>query len=248
MKRAIEIKGVSNGLVIKLSDDASFEEILAQLSLQLNGNAFYKEANFVGTIGRVLSYREKAMIDDVIFKETGKFSSSLEEFDDKQGQVQVQFEKKLRESVEAEYDKRIALEYLPKIAELEKKALVLERDLLLEKDKKQLVGGNATLHYGTLRSGSSIQFPGHVIVIGDINPGSEVIAEGNIIVIGKALGLVHAGSAGDDKAFIISSHLAPTQIRIANFVSGPAGGSKYKPKGVPEIAKFVDDKIRIEEV
>lgn len=246
MKRAIEIKGAVNGLIIKMSDEASMEEILAQLSLQLNGNAFYKEASFVGTVGRALSYREKAMIDDIILKETGKFSTSLEEFDDKQGQAQ--FEKKLRESLQAEFDKKLAMEYLPKISELEKKALVLERDLLLEKDKKQLVGGNATLHYGTLRSGSSIVFPGHVIVIGDINPGSEVIAEGNIIVIGKALGLVHAGSSGDDKAFIISSHLAPTQIRIANFVSGPAGGSKYKPKGVPEIAKLIDEKIKIEEV
>lgn len=246
MKRAIEIKGAASGLIIKLSEEVSIEEILAQLSLQLNGNAFYKEASFVGTTGRFLSYREKAMMDDVILKETGKFSVSLEQFDDKQGQAQA--ERKLRESLEAEYEKKIALEYLPKIAELEKKALILERDLLLEKDKKQLIGGNATLHYGTLRSGSSIKFPGHVIVIGDINPGSEVIADGNIIVIGKALGLVHAGAAGDDKAFIISSHLAPTQIRIANFVSGPAGGSKYKPKGVPEIAKLVDERIRIEEV
>src|SRR6266508_4338916 len=31
----------------------------------------------------------------------------------------------------------------------------------------------------TLRSGTRIEFSGHVVVLGDVNPGAEIIAEGN---------------------------------------------------------------------
>ncbi len=52
----------------------------------------------------------------------------------------------------------------------------------------------------TLRSGTRVEFPGHVVVLGDVNPGAEIIAEGSIIIWGRLRGAVHAGSKGDEKA------------------------------------------------
>jgi septum site-determining protein MinC len=85
----------------------------------------------------------------------------------------------------------------------------------------------------TLRSGIRIEFPGHVVVFGDINPGAEVVAEGNVIVWGRVRGMIHAGSKGDRAAFICALDLSANQLRIADEVSAMLKPQK-NPK--PEIA------------
>lgn len=81
--------------------------------------------------------------------------------------------------------------------------------------------GNATALFinKTLRSGTRIEFPGHVVVVGDVNPGAEVVAEGNVLVWGRVRGMVHAGAKGDTTAYICALDLSPTQLRIADEIS-----------------------------
>ena len=71
----------------------------------------------------------------------------------------------------------------------------------------------------TLRSGTRIEFAGHVVVLGDVNPGAEIVAEGNVIIWGRLRGMVHAGSKGNRAAVICALDLSPTQLRIADEVS-----------------------------
>ena len=71
----------------------------------------------------------------------------------------------------------------------------------------------------TLRSGTRVEFPGHIVVLGDVNPGAEIVAEGNVIVWGRVRGMIHAGAKGDTSAIICALDLSPTQLRIANEVS-----------------------------
>ncbi|HET7012176.1 MAG TPA: septum site-determining protein MinC [Anaerolineales bacterium] len=71
----------------------------------------------------------------------------------------------------------------------------------------------------TLRSGQVIRHPGHVIVLGDVNPGAEIVAGGNIIVWGHLRGVVHAGAGGDETASVSALDLAPTQLRIAGRIA-----------------------------
>jgi septum site-determining protein MinC len=71
----------------------------------------------------------------------------------------------------------------------------------------------------TLRSGTRIEFPGHVVVLGDVNPGAEIVAEGHIIVWGRVRGMIHAGCKGDKRAVICALDLSATQLRIADEVS-----------------------------
>jgi septum site-determining protein MinC len=87
----------------------------------------------------------------------------------------------------------------------------------------------------TLRSGTRIEFSGHVVVLGDVNPGAEIIAEGNVIVWGRVRGVVHAGCKGNRNAVICALDLSASQLRIAEEVSALL---KPQPNPHPEIASI----------
>jgi len=96
----------------------------------------------------------------------------------------------------------------------------------------------------TVRSGQSINYPGNVVIVGDVNSGSEICAGGNIIVLGSLRGHVHAGTSGNDKAIIAAFSLQPEILKIADIVTrSPEDG--VKPK-YPEVAKIKDEEIIVE--
>lgn len=101
-------------------------------------------------------------------------------------------------------------------------------------------GEAAILVRRTLRSGFSLQHPGHVIIVGDVNPGAEVIAGGDIIVWGHLRGMVHAGAEGDEEAVICALDLAPTQLRIGGQI---AITPKRRGKPHAEIARIKDGQV-----
>ncbi len=101
-------------------------------------------------------------------------------------------------------------------------------------------GSQAILIQHTLRSGKSVRYPGHVIVVGDVNAGAEVVAGGNIIVWGRVRGTVQAGTEGDTEAVICALDLAPTQLRIGNAI---ATSPKRRGKPEPEIARVRNGQI-----
>lgn len=96
----------------------------------------------------------------------------------------------------------------------------------------------------TLRSGANITHPGHVTVIGDVNPGAQIIAGGNVVVWGRLRGLVHAGAEGDGSAVVCAMDLSPTQLRIAGHIAIPP---KAHGDPEPEMA-FVRDGQVVAEV
>jgi septum site-determining protein MinC len=101
-------------------------------------------------------------------------------------------------------------------------------------------GDAAILVQRTIRSGNSITYPGHVIIIGDVNPGAEIIAGGNVIVWGRLKGTVHAGASGDETAIVCALELSPTQLRISEEVS-ITPPQKGTPR--PEVARLSDGKV-----
>jgi len=100
-------------------------------------------------------------------------------------------------------------------------------------DMAQTVGQEALWVRRTLRSGFSIQYAGHVVVMGDVNPGAEVIATGDVVVWGRLRGMVHAGAEGNESAMVCALDLSPTQLRIADKI---ALAPKRKGKPQPEVA------------
>jgi len=99
----------------------------------------------------------------------------------------------------------------------------------------------AILWQHTLRSGQSIRHPGHVIVVGDVNPGAEIVAGGHILVWGRLRGTVHAGATGDEEAFVCALDMSPTQLRIAGHITRSPEERRRNP--IPEIAAVRDGQI-----
>ncbi len=90
----------------------------------------------------------------------------------------------------------------------------------------------------TIRSGTRIEYPGNIVIVGDVNPGAEVIAEGNVVVWGRVRGVIHAGAKGNRNAFICALDLSAHQLRIADEVSATLKPQK-DPK--PEIASINEE-------
>jgi len=97
----------------------------------------------------------------------------------------------------------------------------------------------------TLRSGQWVQFAGHVVVIGDVNPGAEITAGGNVVVWGKIRGVVHAGAAGDENAVVCALDLAPMQLRIGQHIAR-APEDRDPAEAVPEKAFVRGERIVVE--
>lgn len=105
-------------------------------------------------------------------------------------------------------------------------------------------GEGAVLVCRTLRSGQALCHPGHVVVIGDVNPGAEIVAGGHVVVWGRLRGTVHAGAHGDEGAVICALRLAPTQLRIADVVArSPENAGE---PDAPEVARLRDGQIVVE--
>jgi septum site-determining protein MinC len=103
-----------------------------------------------------------------------------------------------------------------------------------------LAGEEAVFVHRTLRSGASLHHPGHVVIIGDVNPGAEIISGGNVLVWGRLRGMVHAGAQGDESAVVCALDLMPTQLRIAGQI---AITPQRRGKPQPEMARLIDGRV-----
>jgi septum site-determining protein MinC len=104
--------------------------------------------------------------------------------------------------------------------------------------------GTALFLDRTLRSGTRIEFAGHVVVLGDVNPGAEIVAEGNIIIWGRLRGMVHAGAGGNRESVVCALDFSPMQLRVADVV---LSSIKSPPQSGPRSARIDDDKLLIKD-
>lgn len=105
-----------------------------------------------------------------------------------------------------------------------------------EQRNAQLVSEDTALFINkTLRSGQRVEYPGHIVIMGDVNAGAEVVAGGNVVVWGRVRGMIHAGAGGDRSATICALDLSATQLRIADEVSAML---KPQKNPQPEIASI----------
>jgi septum site-determining protein MinC len=96
-----------------------------------------------------------------------------------------------------------------------------------------------------VRSGQVLRHPGHIVVIGDVNPGAQLIAGGDIIVWGKLQGMAHAGALGDEHAVVCALDMSPAFIRIADATYTPRPGERRSRHraGSAEMARIKDQQI-----
>lgn len=240
--RPAEIKGTLDGLYFRLKDAVPFESIVSAVKDALESKVeFYKGARIVGITGRQLSYAEKAVLEEIVRAYDALELVSLEAIDP--GHKPRRNAAKREASAEPS-EQRDSKPSKSIDRSVERPAYRSPR----ERDEGSDGPRELPTHfeYGTLRSGKSVEFRGHVVVVGDVNPGSEVVAKGNIIVLGRVLGFVHAGASGNEKAEIIANLLKPTQIRIADHISIPPSGDEPVATLVPERAFVSAEGIKIQ--
>ncbi len=95
----------------------------------------------------------------------------------------------------------------------------------------------------TLRSGTRVEFAGHIVILGDVNPGAEIVADGSVIVWGRLRGGVQAGARGDENAVVCALDLFPMRLQIAEEALNPVN---KKETGKPETALIRDRQIVVE--
>ncbi|NIS82152.1 MAG: septum site-determining protein MinC [Anaerolineales bacterium] len=208
MKTPLAIKGVREGLLITVPD-GDWSEVLSTLLQTIGGQAdFFRGARLALQLeNRELSAAELGSLRDSLAEHEVTFWAVLSTSD---------------ATCAAAADLGLALEIAPP-GDHE-----LDEDSTIE---TRLQGEEAILVQRTLRSGLSIRHPGHVVVVGDVNPGAEIIAGGHVIVWGRLRGTVHAGAGGDESATVCALDLAPTQLRIAGQIAvSPSKQDRAKPE------------------
>ena len=95
----------------------------------------------------------------------------------------------------------------------------------------------------TLRSGTHLEFGGHIVIVGDVNPGAELVAEGSVLVWGKLRGSVAAGTKGNPNAVVCALGLFPTRLQLGNQALNMADRNET---GQPEMALLRDGEIVVE--
>lgn len=105
--------------------------------------------------------------------------------------------------------------------------------------------GKCILLRKNIRNGQSVQYEGHVVILGNVHRGAEVIAGGNIFVMGSLKGIAHAGANGNDNAIIMAYSLQPTQLRIASYIS--RSSKNFTKAAKPELAYLSGKQIIVEE-
>jgi septum site-determining protein MinC len=209
----IQIKGLRDGLLVSL-DDASWEDQRSALLLQVDSQpTFFQGARLaLDVASQVLHVNE------------------LVELRDQLSERGIALWAVISESPTTEHTAQL----LGLATRISKPRPEESRPLAVES-----VGEDSALFLNrTIRSGTRIEFPGHVVVLGDVNPGAEIVADGNVIVWGRVRGMVHAGAKGNRKATICALDLSPMQLRIADEVSAMLEPQE-DPK--PEVARINED-------
>jgi septum site-determining protein MinC len=209
-KSLIQIKGLRDGLLVSL-DDAPWEEQHAALIAQVDAQpAFFQGARLALDVAtQVLHVNELVELRDQLSDRGIFLWAVIGESPTTQQTAQLLGLATRISKPRPEESRQFSVDDLG-----EETALFLNR---------------------TLRSGTRIEFPGHVVVMGDVNPGAEIVAEGNIVIWGRLRGMVHAGSNGNTGAVVCALDLSPTQLRIADEVVTTLSAQEA-PK--PEMARI----------
>ncbi len=200
---AIQIKGLRDGLLVTLTGDV-WEQQCASLVTQINERqTFFRGARLALDVGaQVLGVNELVELRDLLSERGVSLWAVISDSPKTEKTAQLLGLATRISKPRPEESQHFAVENLGD-----------ETALFINK---------------TLRSGKRIEFAGHVVVLGDVNPGAEIVAEGNVIVWGRLRGMVHAGSKGNRQAVICALDLSTAQLRIAEEVS-----ASLKPRTNP---------------
>lgn len=216
----ISIKGTSEGLVVALGE-GQWPDLVSQLERDLQHKAaFFNGAQAILRAGaRELTSEQLTEVQEIL-SANGMQMSTVVTFVESTAEAAAALDMHVTVRSQEAWPQDIKTE----VGDWSEEAVFIKR---------------------TVRSGQTVQHPGDVTVLGDVNPGGQVVARGDIVIWGKLRGTVHAGAAGDDSALVCALSLAPTQLRIGNHIARSPEEEPRHP-GVPEIARVHGEGIIVE--
>ncbi len=250
--KTVEIKGQKDGLWIYLDDQAAMQELLTAIGQKLAAsNHFFSGAEVsIDTGARMFSPHEEQQVRDLVeqthalrIKEITFTESKGEE--EEQEDPAVLPDEKLDTIVnDDDFLKVVDETFRIPLQPRRKQKQAYSPDYLYENEE------SAFYFRGTVRSGQRLEFPGNIVILGDVNPGAYVIASGDIIVMGRLNGVVHAGAEGEERAVVIGVRFNPSQLRIAQYIGrSPDENPRFSDKrSQTEKAYIKDDMLVIEPI
>lgn len=192
---------------------------------------------------------DKATFEDVISHFKQKLNESKAFF--KGSKVSIRFKGRVLNQNEQDelmdLLKRQNIINISFVHQFENEPIACDKEMLWIKQELETLNGSLThFHYGIVRSGVEIEYPGNVIIFGDINPGGVVKASGHVIVFGIIKGKIHAGLDGRFKnPFIISKGMEPIQLGIRNVIA-PCPQQEKNEIETLQIAYLLEEQIYID--
>jgi septum site-determining protein MinC len=212
----ITIKGTSNGLVITIGAGV-WQSLVEELDIQLGEKvSFFKGGRVALNVGvRQLTRPQLEAVGEILSKHhVTLWAVESESPGTQEAAAQL--------SLETSLTPPRNLFGSPQATETHRDSIVIKR---------------------TLRSGQVIHHPGHVVIIGDVNPGAEIRAGGSVVVWGRLRGIVHAGADEERRAdaVVCALQLAPMQLRIGDYIARAPADDDHDL--VPEMAFIQDNQI-----
>lgn len=133
------------------------------------------------------------------------------------------------------------------VHQFENESIAYDEKMLWVKNELESLNGSLThFYYGIIRSGMELEYPGNIVIFGDVNPGGVIKAGGHVIVFGVVKGKIHAGLDGRVKnPFIISRGMSPIQIGIRNVVA-PCSRDEKNEMDTLQIAYLLEEQIYVD--
>ena len=218
LKSLVQIKGLRDSLLVSLTD-APWEEQSAALLAQIDGQpTFFQGARLALDVGsQVLKVNEMVELRDHLSERNVSLWAVVSESPTTEKTAQL-----------LGLATRISKPRPEETHNIEPRSFTDEGALFLNK---------------TLRSGTRVTFPGHIVVIGDVNPGAEIEAEGSVVIWGHLRGSVAAGVKGNENAVVCALDLSPMRLQLGSqaFIV-----SESKETTKPEMASLRNGTIVIE--
>ncbi len=114
-------------------------------------------------------------------------------------------------------------------------------------EMEQLIAsaGEGRFYKGSLKNREVLELETSIVILGDVYPGSAVISKKNIYVLGGLYGEAHAGSDGDDSAYVLALEMEPERLMIGETKQKSTKQSKWgiHPKIQPKVAYVKEEEI-----
>jgi len=225
MDDSITLKGIKEGLLVTITPDGRWSDVTGRLMTLIDAQGgFFRGAQVTLSLGpRNVRRHELANVQKQLEKRGVTLAAILSDNDTTRNAAS-----------------RLALKTVLQGADLAAPAMdaVPLKPPPIDPEER---GSPGVLINRTLRNGRTVHSEGHVVVLGDVNAGAVVVAGGDIIVWGRCRGVVHAGANGDESAVVCALYLAPTQLRIAGYITISPEDKRRKPR--PEKAQVRNGRI-----